>query len=78
MRFCPDLGTNSPTRVPGSGHHPVDEPPWEQGEQVSGVERVPGVPLQGSGLVCEGRLNEARVHVGLKITTVQEKVRSIM
>ena len=77
-RFCLDLGANSPTTVPGSGHHPVDELPWEQGEQVSGVERVPGVPLQGAGLVRQGRLNEARVHVGLQVTTVGEKVRSVI
>lgn len=61
--------------VPGSalfsthGHHLVDELPRQQREEVSVMERVPGVSLQRSRVVGQGRLKEARVQVGLKIKT---------
>lgn len=59
-------------RLPGSSvissksHHLVDELAGEQGEQVSVLKRVPRVPLQRLGGGAQGRLDEARVHVGLE------------
>lgn len=52
-------------------HHPVDELAWQQGEQISILQREPGVSLQRLRVIGQGRLDEAGVHVGLKVATTK-------
>jgi len=68
--------------VPGSeassccgcrARHPEDELARQQGELRPVVEPVPGVPLQGSGVVGRGRLDEARVQVGLEVKETERR-----
>lgn len=56
------------------GLHLENELTRQQGEQVSMMKRVPGVFLQWPGLVGQGRLNEARVQVGLKVTNTDRSI----
>ncbi|TNN50114.1 hypothetical protein EYF80_039658 [Liparis tanakae] len=55
------------------GRHPEDELARQQGELRPVVEPVPGVPLQGSGVVGRGRLDEARVEVGLEVKGTERR-----
>lgn len=56
----------------GHGHHPVEQLVRQQREQGSILEREPGVFLQRSRVIGQGRANEAGVHVGLKVTTTDK------
>lgn len=58
-----------PGRAAGHSLHPVDQLARQQREEISILEREPGVFLQRSRVIGQGRANEAGVHVGLKVTT---------
>lgn len=58
------------------GHHPVDQLTRQQREQIPVLEGEPGVFLQRSRVIAQAGLNEAGVHVGLKVNNKATKTQT--